>query len=71
MRESRFAAEQWLPRPRAELVPSFADAANLERPTPPLLSFRIQTPLPIEMRAGALADYRRQVLAELFGQRIR
>ena len=61
MRERHFTAEQWLPRPRAELFPFFADAANLERITPPWLGFRILTPRPIEMRAGTLIDYRLKV----------
>lgn len=61
MRESRFESELWLPRPVEEVFPFFADAGNLERLTPPWLRFRILTPRPIEMRPGALIDYRLRV----------
>jgi ligand-binding SRPBCC domain-containing protein len=61
MSESRFETELWLPRPRREVFQFFADAANLERLTPPWLGFRILTPQPIAMGPGALIDYRLSV----------
>ncbi len=36
----------------------FANAANLDRLTPPWLHFRLDTPSPIAMAPGALLDYR-------------
>lgn len=48
----------WVPRPVEEVFPFFSAAENLGRITPPMLGWRILTPLPIDMRAGAMIDYR-------------
>ena len=50
--------EQWLPRPLSEVFAFFADAGNLDVLTPGWLRFEILTPRPIEMKVGALIDYR-------------
>lgn len=61
MRVRRFEAEIWLPLPPEELFPFFADAANLDSITPSWLHFHVVTPGPIEMKEGALIDYKLRV----------
>ena len=58
MRIHKLVREQFLAHPVEEIFPFFADAHNLERITPPLLSFRVVTEYPIEMRAGTLIEYK-------------
>lgn len=48
---------QWVPCGVEEVFAFFADARNLEAITPPWLKFRIVTPSPIELKAGAEIEY--------------
>jgi ligand-binding SRPBCC domain-containing protein len=57
-RDHFIRTRQWLPRPPEEVFPFFAEAANLERLTPPELQFHIVTPPPITMQVGTLITYR-------------
>lgn len=50
-------SETVVPVPLHQAFAFFSEAQNLERMTPPWLNFRIHTPLPIEMREGAMIDY--------------
>ena len=47
-----------VPKDRSEVFEFFADAGNLEAITPPWVNFHIVTERPINMKAGALIDYR-------------
>ncbi len=54
----RLQRSQLVAASRERVFDFFSAAENLGRLTPPFLSFRIVTPLPIEMRVGALIEYR-------------
>ena len=58
---------QRLPVRRDEVFAFFADAGNLQEITPPFLSFRILSTMPVAMRPGAKIDYS----LVLFGIRFR
>jgi ligand-binding SRPBCC domain-containing protein len=57
MAQYRLKTRLFVARPLEETFAFFADAGNLQKLTPPWLSFRIRTPQPITMRPGALIDY--------------
>lgn len=57
VKEYSISRRVWVPRPLIKVFPFFADAENLQRLTPPELAFRIDSRLPIAMKAGALIEY--------------
>ena len=61
VKEHLLKFELWLPRPLDEVFEFFIDARNLGVITPEWVNFEILTPTPIEMRVGALIDYRIRV----------
>lgn len=50
-------AEMLVEQPLETVFEFFADAKQLERITPPILNFKILTPMPVEMKKGLLLDY--------------
>ena len=50
-------AEMLVEQPLETVFEFFADAKQLERITPPILNFKILTPMPVEMKGGLLLDY--------------
>lgn len=67
----RLERRQFFAAPRERLFPFFADASNLQAITPPGLDFRILTPAPIAMHAGAVIEYRLKLFAIPFRWRTR
>jgi ligand-binding SRPBCC domain-containing protein len=50
--------ETFIQRPLNEVFEFFSKAENLNALTPPELSFKILTPLPVAMKQGAIIDYK-------------
>lgn len=57
----RLRTQQFLAHDRNEVFDFFSDAFQLQTLTPSWLHFTVVTPPPIELRAGALIDYRLRV----------
>jgi len=53
--------EVWLPKPRDEVFEFFSDARNLQVLTPKWLDFKVVTEGEIELKPGALIDYKLRV----------
>ena len=51
----------WIPRPPEEVFDFFADVGNLRQLTPRWAHLQILTRLPVNMRRGALIDYRLRI----------
>ena len=66
LRVRTFRSETFVPAPVDKVFEFFSQAENLERLSPPSLRFEILTPQPIEMRPGALIDYRLRLLGVPF-----
>ena len=58
MSERLLEREQFFAHPIDQVFEPFSRADNLQAITPPWLHFRIVSKLPIEMREGALIEYR-------------
>jgi ligand-binding SRPBCC domain-containing protein len=58
MQTHHLQTELWLPQPLERVFNFFADPRNLERITPPWLSFAILTRPDIKIEKGTVLDYR-------------
>lgn len=56
--QHEFVSEQWVPKKPEEIFPFFSLETNLERLTPPFLSFKVIGKSTPEIREGTLIDYK-------------
>ena len=61
MKDRILTSEVLFDEPLEKVFNFFAEAENLEAITPPFLGFNIVTPLPLEMKAGAILDYKLRI----------
>lgn len=61
MKVFELRAESWVPKPLAATFDFFSKAENLQELTPPWVHFQILSPLPIEMKPGAIIEYKLRV----------
>ena len=61
-----FRAQTKIPGNIEDVFKFFSDAQNLELITPPELSFKITSPIPIKMEIGALIEYKIRLLGFSF-----
>ena len=61
MKSYYYNSESFFAKPVEEIFRFFSNAENLGLVTPPHLKFEIITPLPIEMKKGALIEYRLKI----------
>ena len=61
--------EQIVPMQRDKVFEFFSAAENLDRLTPTSLHFKILTPSPIDLKTGAIIDYRLSLFGIPFGWR--
>jgi len=57
MKTRKYASTIFLPYRIDTVFSFFGNAANLDALTPPWLDFRVLTPMPLELKPGALIDY--------------
>lgn len=61
MKVRQFVSELWLPRPQEEVFAFFSEARNLDAITPPWLHFGMLSTAPVQMKEGAVIDYKLRV----------
>ncbi|MEM7647501.1 MAG: DUF1731 domain-containing protein, partial [Pseudomonadota bacterium] len=59
--ERKLIFEQWIPKPKDEIFPFFAEARNLEQITPPSLNFKILDVSSDTVQKGTIINYKLRI----------